>query len=84
MTHDARERLVRAAEAIRGRAKLSPGYHVVVVVTDPGGEWCGVSSSADDEYTTRMLTAALHGADAKRHTKEPIETTLSFVEPEQS
>lgn len=76
MSDEARAELVRVAAAARKRAKLPPGHHIVVVVTDPNGDWCGVSSSADDGYTARLLTAALSGADLRRHPNAPIDTTL--------
>lgn len=62
-----RATLVGMAQAIRDKAQPPEGFNVVVVVTDPDGDWCGVSSTADDAYTARLLFAALHGADLRKH-----------------
>ncbi|HKY40739.1 MAG TPA: hypothetical protein VJN18_32615 [Polyangiaceae bacterium] len=72
-----RAQLVRLAEGVRKRAKLPAGFNLVVVVTDPNGDWVGVSSSADDDYTARILTAALEGADKRSHRNATIEATAS-------
>jgi hypothetical protein len=62
-----RQELVDLAKAKRESVSLPPGYNAVLVVTDPEGAWVGVSSTADDDYIARILTAALTGADLKRH-----------------
>lgn len=62
-----RTTLVKMAQAIRDSAQLPAGFNVVVVVTDPEGDWCGVSSTSADAYTARLLFAALHGADLRKH-----------------
>jgi hypothetical protein len=75
MSDERRAQLVSLATAARKRAKLPSGFQIAVVVTDENGDWVGVSSSADDDYTARLLTAALDGADLRKHPNDPIETT---------
>jgi hypothetical protein len=62
-----RAELVRLAQAKRESVTLPPGYHAVLVVTDPDGAWVGVSSTAPDDYTARILEAALSGEGFRRH-----------------
>lgn len=66
-----RQELVDLARAKREAIDIPPGYNAVLVVTDPDGAWVGVSSTADDEYTARILRAALTGADLKHHPGKP-------------
>ena len=64
---DLRSELVKLAAAKRDSVAMPPGYHAVLVVTDPEGAFVGVSSTADDDYTARILHAALTGDELKRH-----------------
>lgn len=70
---DLREELVRLGTVALKRAALPAGYNAVIVVTDADGTWCAVSSTGD-EYTHRLLTAALHGSEKRIHRTEPITT----------
>lgn len=72
--------LTRLAQGVRKRANLPRGLNVVVVVTDPDGAWVGVSSTADDHYTGRILAAAITGADMRRHPPTVILLTDDDVE----
>lgn len=70
---DMRAELLRLGQAAIKRAKLPAGFNAVIVVTDSAGEWLAVSSS-DDEYTYRLLKAALEGSELRTHRVEPILT----------
>lgn len=73
-----RAELVRLGQQALKRAKLPAGVNAVIIVPDSEGAWCAVSSSSD-EYTHRLLTAALEGADVRIHRDEPITTKASDV-----
>jgi hypothetical protein len=62
-----RDDLVRLALLVLDRAKLPPGHHAVVVVTDVGGAFVGCAGTGGDEYTHAMLVAALEGAEYRIH-----------------